>query len=196
MTKDEINVGMVCMARVGSRLARVSVIRDKGGRGRRWVCRTLDTNREILCSSQRLRPLCGSTKRQRPVKGPVPFDGVEGDAVICHSGPVGNVCKDVSNGTIRALSLFNKAMVTEIVDRTHVAESFRFIARRVKAQVARKTIWKTIPRALRRGLLYFAAARHASNRKTYAQVMRHDPLPSPRMVAEAVGNAFGIPCPR
>jgi hypothetical protein len=108
---------------------------------------------------------------------------------------VGDVCKDVANGRITVLSVSNAYPITELVNRMHVAEPFRQVAKRVKALVSRKIRWKSIPRGVRRGILYHAARKHAANRRTFVEVMGRQPLPSPRMVAEAVGQAMGIPYP-
>jgi hypothetical protein len=90
------------------------------------------------------------------------------------------------------LSEANIAGLRRIVDRVHVAEDMRHLARVVRAEVGRCVQWHTIPRDLRRGIFWTAACIHYRNRQTYREVMRHDPLPSPRAVAEAVAVACGL----
>jgi hypothetical protein len=98
---------------------------------------------------------------------------------------------------VAALSAANADYVRRIVDGIHVAESFGHVARVVRRKIGRSIIFRSIPRALRRGLLHAAAERHAAGRRLYRAAMGHDPLPSERMVADAVGMAVGIgACPR
>ena len=95
------------------------------------------------------------------------------------------------------LSQPNRDTIRRIVDGVHVAEPFAQVARRVRSRIGSMVIWNTIPRELRRGILFAAAQRHAEGRRLYRQVMRHAPLPSERMVTEAVGIACGLgPMPR
>lgn len=47
-------------------------------------------------------------------------------------------------------------------------------------------IYLSVPRRLRRGLLYAAAKRHAANRNTYRMVMGEHPFPSEEMIGRAI----------
>jgi hypothetical protein len=85
----------------------------------------------------------------------------------------------------------NLAILRGIVDRVHVAESLLAVARRVRQRMGRHGTRK-LPVPLRRGLWQAAAEMHSGNRSTYCAVMGHDPLPTERMVAEAVGVACGL----
>jgi len=90
----------------------------------------------------------------------------------------------------------NLAILRGIVDRCHVAESLLTVARRVRQRMGRHGTRK-LPVPMRRGLWQAAAAGHADNRATYREVMGHAPLPTERMVTEAVGVACGLgPMPR
>jgi hypothetical protein len=106
--------------------------------------------------------------------------------------PVAGMVVRVNRG--RAVELpagGNLAILRGIVDRVHVAESLLAVARRVRQRMGRHGT-RRLPVPLRRGLWQAAAEMHGGNRDTYRAVMRHDPLPSPRMVAEAVGVACGL----
>lgn len=94
----------------------------------------------------------------------------------------------------------NLAMLRQIVNLCHVAEGLLAVARQVSRRMGRHGT-RRLPVPLRRGLWQAAAAMHAENRAEnraeYRAVMGHQPLPSERMVAEAVGIACGLgPMPR
>lgn len=90
----------------------------------------------------------------------------------------------------------NLAILRQIVNRCHVAEGLLAVAREVSRRMGRHGT-RRLPVPLRRGLWQAAAAMHAENRAEYRAVMGHAPLPSERMVAEAVGIACGLgPMPR
>ena len=95
-------------------------------------------------------------------------------------------------GRVLRLSQANHAFVRRVVDREHVAEGMMRIARVVRFAIGQRIEWRTIPRDLRRGILFTAACIHHGNRERYTAVMGHAPLPSPRAVAEAVGIAVGL----
>lgn len=90
----------------------------------------------------------------------------------------------------------NSAILRGIVDRCHVAESLLTVARRVRQRMGRHGT-RRLPVPMRRGLWQAVAQMHADNRQTYLAVMGRAPLPSERMVADAVAAAVGLgPCPR
>jgi hypothetical protein len=206
MRQNEIEIGGTYRVRIGDRLALVTVTGRKVGRGRaRFVCVTHDTRREVTATAARLRPLPGTAaaaaqNRRRveaaAARAPRPFSGNPGERMI-DAAPVPGMLSRVGSSPVAALSAANADYVRRIVDGVHVAESFGHVARVVRRKVGRSIIFRTIPRSLRRGMLYAAAERHAAGRRMYRTVMRHDPLPSPQMVADAVGAAVGLgACPR
>jgi hypothetical protein len=189
MLSRDVQVGSTYRCRVGDRIALVSVVSDRGGAGRRYSCRTQDTGRMIRASAAKLRPIPGSdldtAERSRKA------------AAAAKRGPVPGVIGRVGPSPVVELSQPNRDTIRRIVDGVHVAEPFAQVARRVRARIGSMVTWNTIPRELRRGILHAAAQRHAEGRRLYRIAMRHDPLPSPRMVAESVGIACGLgPMPR
>jgi len=210
MRKNDIVIGGTYRVRIGSRLATVTVQRQRQrsefGRSRPvFVCTTHDTRREIEATAARLRPVPGTLDATREAdrraaaakaRAPRPFAGEAGTATV-EPVKVRGMLDRIGGEPVLRLSQPNLASVCRIVDGCHVAEAFPFVARRLRARLGACVQWQTIPRGLRRGLLHAAAVRHASNRETYCAVMRHDPLPSPRMIADAVGTAVGLgPMPR
>ncbi len=205
MLAKDVQIGSTYQCRVSDRLALVTVTAAPGRGHRKFSCRTHDTDRAVLASAAKLRPLPGSdldaAERSRKAaaaaaRGPRPFAGPMGDETV-PAAPVAGVIATVSPSPVSRLSAANHDTIRRIVDACHVAEGFPYVARRVRAKVAAHVIWATIPRALRRGILFAAALRHGEGRRLYRAAMRHDPLPSERMVAEAVGIACGLgPMPR
>jgi hypothetical protein len=206
MRQDEIQIGGSYRVRIGDRLAMVTVTGRKTGRGRaRFTCLTHDTRREVTATAARLRPLPGTPEaaaqsRRRveaaAARAPRPFTGSAGERMI-EAAPVPGMLANVGPAPVAALSAANADYVRRIVDGVHVAEPFAHVARVVRRKIGRSIIFRTIPRCLRRGLLHAAAERHAAGRRMYRVAMGHDPLPSPRMVADAVGMAVGLgACPR
>jgi hypothetical protein len=89
----------------------------------------------------------------------------------------------------------NLAILANVVGRRHVAESILSVARAVRRSMGQAP--RTMPVPLRRGLWQAAAEIHAGNRAVYRDVMGYPALPSPEMVADAVGTACGLgACPR
>lgn len=203
MRQNEVKIGGEYRVRIGDRLATVTVLRQIEGRGRaRFLCLTQDTKREVKATAARLRPMPGTEAaavvqaRRVEAAGPRPFDGATGSRRR-PAAPVAGVIVRLRGSSVLALSRPNGAMVDRAVDACHVAERFAFVARQVRQRVGACVIWRTIPRALRRGILFHAAARHASNRTMFAAVAGYPALPGERMVAEAVGIACGLgPMPR
>ena len=198
MRQAEVTIGGEYRVRVGDRLARVKVLRRLDGRGRaRFLCLTQDTAREIKATAARLRPLVEVSRpaaAPRPVEpSPMPaaWDGHPGDAWLPLVAVPG-LLPSRGTGRVLRLSQANHAFVRRIVDREHVAEGMMRIARVVRAAIGRNVQWRTIPRDLRRGILFTAACIHFGNRERYTAVMGHAPLPSPRAIAEAVGIAVGL----
>lgn len=205
MLAKDIVIGANYRCRVGDRLALVTVIAAPGRGHRKFTCQTQDTDRRILATAAKLRPLPGTAAAEAEQarkaaaaakRGPRPFSGAVGDRVVA-AGPVPGVIGRVGPSPVVELSQPNRDTIRQIVDGVHAAEPFAHVARRVRSRIGSMVIWNTIPRELRRGILFAAAQRHAEGRRLYRLAMRHDPLPSPRMVAEAVGIACGLgPMPR
>lgn len=203
MRQNDVQIGGEYRVRIGDRLAPVTVLRRLDGSGRaRYLCRTGDTGREVRATAARLRPLPGTAAaeavraRRVVASGPRPFSGETGSRRVL-AGVVPGVITTCRSATVLDLSRPNAALVDRAVDRCHVAERFAYVARSVRQAVGACVIWRTIPPALRRGILHHAARRHAANRTMFAAVAGHAPLPSERMVAEAVGLACGLgPMPR
>lgn len=212
MRQQDIVIGGRYRVRIGGRLAPVEVIsqRRRSGYGGRvqtvFVCVTQDTHRQIEASAARLRPVPGTIGAELEAErraanagkrtGPRPFVGPAGTAAVEPKAARGMLSR-ISAVPVLRLSRDNAASVGRAVDGCHVAESFGQVARRLRGRLGAVVQWKTIPRELRRGILYYAAHRHAANRETYCALMRHDQIPSPRMVADAIGRAVGLgPMPR
>jgi hypothetical protein len=208
MRQNDITIGGTYRVRIGDRLAPVTVLHRKTGGGRaRFVCETHDTRRQITATAARLRPVPGTMDAEREgarraaaaaaVRPPRAFSGSPGTVTV-EPVPVRGMLDRIDPAVpVLRLSQPNAALVHRAVDACHVAESFGHVARAVRREVGRFVIVRTIPRDLRRGILHAAAVRHAENRSTYREVMGHAPLPSERMVAEAVGIACGLgPMPR
>ena len=208
MLQQEIVIGGTYRVRIGSRLARVTVLHRRSGSGRaRFVCETHDTRRQVTATAARLRPVPGTLdaerverrriERQQAAQGPREWEGNPGTVAV-DPAPVRGLLDRISPAVpVLRLSRPDAALVCRAVDGCHVAEGFGRVARQVRRAVGRAVVWPTIPRALRRGILHAAAVRHADNRSTYCAVMGHMPLPSERQVAEAVGIACGLgPMPR
>ncbi|NBU41970.1 MAG: hypothetical protein EBS51_14460 [Planctomycetia bacterium] len=205
MLSKDVQIGATYRCRVSDRLALVTVARDHGGRGRRYECVTQDTGRTIRASAARLRPLPGTAEAAAEASrraaaaaaaAPRPFAGAVGIAMV-DPQPVPEMLRAIGPAPIQQMSEPNRDSIRRIVDRVHVAEPFAVVARAVRRRIGSMVIWNTIPRAMRRGILYEAATRHAAGRRMYRVAMGHDPLPSPRMVADAVGVACGLgACPR
>lgn len=196
MKQDQITIGMQARVKIGSRLAPVTVERviTRHGRRTQYQCLTADTGRRITATAARLRPLVDAPRpvaAAKPAAGPVDFSGPTGDEWLPFVRVPGLLPRGGEGRVIR-LSGANHALVRRVVDREHVAESFGRIARVVRAAIGRHTRWQSIPRDLRRGVLFTAACIHHGNRERYTAVMGHAPLPSPRAIAEAVGIAVGL----
>lgn len=200
MLSRDVQIGSTYRCRVGDRLALVTVTAAPGRGHRKFTCQTQDTDRRILATAAKLRPLPGTALAEAEQarrataaakRGPRPFAGAVGDRTV-DAGPVPGVIGRVGSSPVVALSDANRDTIRRIVDGVHVAEPFAQVARRVRARIGSMVIWQTIPRALRRGILFAAAQRHAEGRRLYRAVMGHAALPSERMVAEAVGVACGL----
>lgn len=207
MLQSEIKIGGTYRVAVSGRLAVVTVDRELPGRGtrRRYACTTHDTRRTVRATAARLRPMPGTAEaaavnRRRAeaaaARAPRPFAGPVGVETV-EAVPVPEMLTSVGHGPILRMSAANLDTIRRIVDGVHVAEGFGRVARVIRRRIGAQVIWRTIPRELRRGILFAAAERHAAGRRMYRVAMGHAPLPSPRMVAEAVGIAAGIgPMPR
>jgi len=205
MLAKDVQIGATYRCRVGDRLALVTVLAAPGRGHRKFTCQTQDTDRRVLATAAKLRPIPGTALAEAEQarraaaaakRGPRPFSGAVGDMIL-DAGPVPGVIGRVGPSPVVELSPPNRDTIRRIVDGVHVAEPFAQVARRVRGRIGSMVIWQTIPRELRRGILHAAAQRHAEGRRLYRLAMRHAPLPSERMVTEAVGLACGLgPMPR
>jgi hypothetical protein len=84
----------------------------------------------------------------------------------------------------------NLSAAARLVARRHAAEPLLTVARAIARSMGGSA--RRMPVPLRRGLWQTVARLHDSNRAVYRDVMGHDPLPSPGMVADAVGAALGL----
>jgi hypothetical protein len=201
MKQTDIQIGGQYRVRIGNRLAPVTVLRRLDGRGRaRFACLTGDTGREVRATAARLRPMPGTVEavaenRRRvaaaAARQPRPYTGDPG-AECVDARPVPEMLGVIGTSPVLRMSEPNRDTIRRIVDRVHVAEPFAAVARAVRRRLGAQITWQTIPRELRRGILYAAAERHAAGRRMYRVAMGHDPLPSERMVADAVGMACGL----
>jgi len=209
MRQNEVQIGMAAVVKVGGRLATVTVLRElltRYDRRRKFACLTHDTRREITATAARLRPAPGSpqddaarsreaaaaARRRRDDEEPRPWTMPEGmAATLVVSRPVAGMMARVARMPIMALNETDRAGVDRLVDRLHCAESPMAVCRRIRRGLERFQ-WRTIPATLRRAVLLAGLERHAANRSLYRDVMGHAPLPSERMVAEAVGVACGL----
>lgn len=85
----------------------------------------------------------------------------------------------------------NLAALSDRLGRVHVATSLLEVARGIRRRLGRFGT-RRLPVPLRRGLWLAVAQIHENNRRTYREVMGREPLPSPQMVADAVGAACGL----
>jgi len=194
MKQNDVQVGGRYRVRIGSRLAEVTVLRKLDGRGRaRFECRTSDTGRLVRATAARLRPLVATRPAAAPAAvvepSPVPaaWDGHPGDAWL-PLVPVGDLLPSRGRGQVLRLSQANHAFVRRIVDREHVACGMRRIARIVREAIGQRIQWQTIPRDLRRGILFTAACIHHGNRERYVAVMGHAPVPPAGMIEAAMAG--------
>jgi len=60
MLSRDVRIGSTYQCRIGDRLALVTVTAAPGRGHRKFTCRTHDTDRQVLASAAKLRPLPGS----------------------------------------------------------------------------------------------------------------------------------------
>lgn len=208
MKQDQIKIGMVAVVKVGGRLARVTVLRElptRYDRRRKFACLTHDTRREITATAARLRPAPGSPEddasrsraaaaaaRRSRQEEPRAWTMPEGmAAALVDARPVPGMIARVGRMPVMALNETDRAGVDRLVDRLHCAEPAIEVCRRIRRGLARFQ-WQTIPATLRRAVMLAGLERHAANGQLYRATMGHAPLPSERMVADAVGVACGL----
>jgi len=208
MKQNEIKIGMVAVVKVGGRLARVTVLRElptRYDRRRKFACLTHDTRREITATAARLRPAPGSPEddasrsraaaaaaRRSRQEEPRAFALPEGiTAALVDARPVPGMISRVNRMPVMAIYETDRAGVDRVVDRLHCAEPAIEVCRRIRRGLDRFQ-WHTIPATLRRAVMLAGLERHAANGQLYRATMGHAPLPSERMVADAVGVACGL----
>jgi hypothetical protein len=211
MRQNEITIGMECVVKIGSRFAPVTVLRELPthySRRRKFACMTHDTRREITATAARLRHAIGTpgdvaenaraAARQRRIGREQraaearPWTMPEGIvATVEDARPIPGMIARVGRLPVMRLNETDRAGVDRLVDRLHCAESPMAVCRRIRRGLERFQ-WRTIPATLRRAVLLAGLERHADNVAAFRDVMGHAPLPSERMVAEAVGVACGL----
>lgn len=206
MLQTDIKIGSTYRVRIGDRLAPVTVLRRIDGRGRaRFACLTQDTGRQVTATAARLRPMPGTpeaaAERSRELAAAerrgladTPRAWKLPEGLTMTYGPAAAVPGLIARvGRLPAASLTagDRAGVDRVVDRMHCAEPAIEVCRRIRRGLSR-FVWASIPAEVRRAVLLAGLERHAANRKLYRDVMGHGPLPSERMVADAVGVACGL----
>jgi hypothetical protein len=198
MRQSEVWIGGFYRTKVGNRITRVKVERNVGKRGRsrdQFECVTADTGKVILRTAAKLRPMVDVAKpapaKRELVAYPDPdmirHPGLKPMSSIC-AQPIGGVVNRITwrAGDIVELDEAHARWVRTRVDRLHVSEPLRTVARSIRSLITMQYRYLSVPRALRRGLLYAAAKRHAANRNTYRMVMGEHPFPSEEMIGRAI----------
>jgi hypothetical protein len=193
MRAKDITVGGTYRLKVNGRLALVTVLQTLG-RSSSFNYRVLthDTHRHILTTARRLRPLVEQPK-PAPVK-PTLADYPDPDLIrhpqlkpmACVNAQPNELVKRVRSSDILELDEPHERWMRTRVDRLHVSEPFRTVAQSIRRLITSRYRYLSVPRALRRGLLYAAAKRHAANRQTYRMVMGEHPFPTEEMIGRAI----------
>lgn len=195
MRQADVVIGATYRTKVGDRLATAKVMRAVGKRGgsrEQFHCVTIDTHKDIYRTAAKLRPLVDEQK-PAPVK-PSLVAYPDPDLIrhpmlkpmSCINAQPNEVVKRVRSADLLELDDAHRNLVRYNIDRLHVAEPFRTVAAAIRRMITRQYIYLSVPRALRRGLLFAAAQRHAHNRNTYRMVMGQHPFPSEEMIGRAV----------
>lgn len=197
MRQEQITIGMTARVKIGSRLAEVRVLRRLDGRGRaRYECMTQDTGRVIKATAARLRPMVEAAPRpprlrELSLRSYREYDdpaGIRTGVMVERPQPIPGIVSRVGNGDIVAVSAFDgfHRIVRTAVDRLHVSEPWRVVAWAVRHRIRECYRYLSVPRSLRRGMLYEAAKRHAYNRQTYRAIMGTAPFPTEEMIGRAI----------
>ena len=195
MRAKDITVGGQYKLKVGNRIAVVTVTQMTGRSNFKYRVLTADTHRYILTTARRLRPMVDVAKPAPAQRELVAYPDPD---LIRHPGlkPMPSICAQPIGGMFNRMTwragdtlLLDEAherWMRTRVDRLHVSEPLRTVARSIRSLITRQYIYLSVPRALRRGLLYAAAKRHAANRDTYRMVMGEHPFPSEEMIGRAI----------
>lgn len=173
MKLAEVTIGMRAHVRIGSRLAVVTVEHQTRLNGRvKFVCRTTDTGRQIVCTAARLRAIPEST----------------GGAIVTPSAIAGVFIN--SARSIEQMGKYNRRGIREFAGRRHVGMSRLTLARAFCENVKARSL-RQYPPAFRRGALHCLFQAHAENLRQYRDVMGHAPTPSREMIAAAMRGDAG-----
>jgi hypothetical protein len=198
MRQAEVWIGGYYRTKVGNRITRVKVERNVGKRGRsrdQFECVTADTGKVILRTAAKLRPMVDVAKPAPVKRELVAYPDPD---MIRHPGlkpmsmmaamPIDGMLNRITGvkGDIVHLDEAHERWMRTRVDRLHVSEPFRTVARSIRSLITMQYRYLSVPRALRRGLLYAAAKRHAANRQTYRMVMGEAPFPTEEMIGRAI----------
>lgn len=168
MKQAEVTVGMRAHVRIGSRLAVVTVEHQTRLNGRvKFVCRTTDTGRQIVCTAARLRAIPESTGGE-----------------IVTPGAIGGVLIN-SARSIEQMGRHNRRGIREFSGRRHVGMSRLALARAFCEHIKARSL-RQHPPAFRRGALHCLFKAHAENLQQYREVMGHAPVPSEELITAAM----------
>lgn len=168
MKQAEVTVGMRAHVRVGSRLAVVTVEHQTRLNGRvKFVCRTTDTGRQIVCTAARLRAIPETTGGK--LVQPRPIEGLTVNAAR----------------TIEEMGAYNRSGIRQFAGARHVMLTPLGLARAFCEHVKARSL-RQHPPAFRRGALHCLFQAHAENRRLYRGVMGHAPMPSATLVDAAM----------
>lgn len=168
MKQAEVTIGMRAHVRIGSRLAVVTVEHQTRLNGRvKFVCRTTDTGRQVVCTAARLRAIPEST----------------GGEIVTPSAIVGVLIN--SARSIEQMGKYNRRGIREFAGRRHVGLSRIALARAFCEHVNARSL-REHPPAFRRGALHCLFQAHAENLQQYREVMGHAPTPSVEMITAAM----------
>lgn len=214
MRKTDITIGCEYRVKIGGRLAPVVVIakrerRSCGGRSQTVLeCRTLDTDRPIVATAARLRPVPGTAEaaaelarkkaaRSRRVAAtpagtypgspsPVPVP------VLVAPSPVPGMVERVDpSQPIEPLIGHNRQRVESICAGVHVALPWSAACRAVYRVIGAGGRLRGFPRPLRRAVWMLVADEHSRNRRLYVETMGHAPTPSEEMITAALADIRG-----
>lgn len=195
MRQADVVIGGSYRTKVGGELVVVMVTRTAGKRGgsrEQFECLNSVTQRRLYRTAAKLRPMVDVAKpapaKRELVEYPDPdmirHPGLK--PMSCIKCQPNAVVKRVRSADIVELDEAHERWMRTRVDRLHVAEPFRTVARSIRSLITRQYRYLSVPRALRRGLLYAAAKRHAANRNTYRMAMGEHPFPSEEMIGRAI----------
>jgi hypothetical protein len=202
MLAKDVQIGATYRCRVGDRLALVTVLAAPGRGHRKFTCQTQDTDRRVLATAAKLRPIPGTAldeaeqarKRKAHARrvaatpvGTYNSTPVLPEPVLVAPSPVAGMVGTVNpRQPVERLVGHNRAAVERIVAGVHVGLPWSSACRAVYRVVGTRGRLHSFARHLRRGLWLKVAEEHASNRRLYLESVGHAPIPSEDVVAAAM----------